>query len=73
MDRIQKNQEPSQSLYHGSHGSIMARKKVHRHSHNPQISTLNFKVSAMIMHLPTSLKTMCSLIESKSVNAILGT
>ena len=51
----------------------MARKKVYRHSHNPQISTLNFKVSAMIMHLPTSLKTMCSRIESKSVNAILGT
>ena len=45
--------------------------------YNAQISTLNLKsagrVLAMIMHLPTLLKTMCSLIESKSVNAILGT
>ena len=73
MDRVQKNQEPSQSLYHGSHGSIMARNKNYHHSYNAQISTFNFKVLAMIMHLPTSLKTMCSLIESKSVNAILGT
>ena len=46
-------------------------------TYNAQISTLNFKsaerVLAMIMHLPTLLKTMCSLFESKSVNAILGT
>ena len=45
--------------------------------YNAQISTLNLKsaerVLAMIMHLPTLLETMFSLIESKSVNAILGT
>ena len=45
--------------------------------YNAQISTLNLKsakrVLAMIMHLPTLLKTMCSPIESKSVNAIFGT
>ena len=45
--------------------------------YDAQISTLNLKsaerVLAMIMRLPTLLKTMCSLIESKSVNAILGT
>lgn len=27
----------------------------------------------MIAHLPSWLKTMCSLLESKSVNAVLGT
>ena len=45
--------------------------------YNAQISTLNLKsaerVLAMIMHLPTLLKTTCSPIESKSVNAIFGT
>ena len=45
--------------------------------YNAQISTLNLKsaerVLVMIMHLPTLLKTMCSPIESKSVNAIFGT
>ena len=45
--------------------------------YNAQISTLNLKSServlAKIMHLPTLLKTMCSPIESKSVNAIFGT
>ena len=45
--------------------------------YNSQISTLNLKtaerVSAMIMHLPTLLKTKCSPIESKSVNASFGT
>ena len=44
--------------------------------YNAQLSTLNLKsterVLAMITHLPTLLKTMCSLIESKSVNAIFG-
>ena len=42
--------------------------------YNAQLSSLNLKsaegVLAMITHLPTLLKTMCSLIESKSVNAI---
>ena len=73
MDQVQKNQEPSELLYHGFHGSIMTRKKDSRQSYNPEISTLNFKVSAMIKDLATSLKKMCSLIESKSVNEILGT
>ena len=46
--------------------------------YNAQISTLNLKSAERInfghdyMHLPTLLKTMCSLIESKSVKAILN-